>query len=91
MTNKQDSAGPLGGWFGTIGGFAGMGLALSMGGGMEPLSLLIFTIIAGAIGGSIGLFVENVVARVLIILVIIIEFLARHMIWATIKTAFFGG
>ncbi len=58
MVQDSKTPHPFGGVFGTIGGFAGLGLALAMGKDLEALPLLIFAFVLMCIGAYVGLFVE---------------------------------
>ncbi len=91
MSKDGKPAGPLGGWFGTIGGFAGFGLAASMGKNLDALPLLILMIVFGVIGGFVGLLVEHIVVRILIIAAAIIVILLRQQIFHAIANAFMSG
>lgn len=89
--SNDDKAGPMGGWFGTIGGFAGLGFALSIGEDLEPMGLLVLAFIFMFVGGMIGLVVENIVFRLILLAILLIEISARHVMWETIRTVFFSG
>ncbi len=91
MVQDSKNPHPFGGVFGTIGGFAGLGLALATGKDMEAGPLLIFAFVLMGIGAYVGLFVEYIVARILIIAGAIIVILVRQQIFHAIANAFFPG
>ncbi len=79
MAKASANPHPFGGWFGTIGGIVGFGYgALLTDGDFGPALILAF------IGAMVGLLVEHVVARLLIVGLFILGFIIRQEITAAI-------
>ena len=82
--NKTKNEHPLGGWFGTIGGFIGLALGIDFGGSF------IGAIIGMVVGAYIGIAVEHIVAKVLIFLFGVMIFLGRRELLGAMFEAIFS-
>lgn len=83
MSKNTESAGPLGGWLGTIGAGFGIysGLYIAGASDLESGPTLVAVVIMMLIGAWVGLVVERIVAFFLMLAIAVIMFLARqHML-----------
>lgn len=87
---ERESVGPFGGWFGTLGGFAGMFYGVTLFGGQGILAFFLSLVIGGVVGAWIGLAVEHVVFRLLILASLVVAFLIRSVAFDAIRGVFVG-
>lgn len=73
MGSEKDSAGPFGGWFGTLGLIVGFVYGAGIGDGNWVVA------VGGAIfGGWLGIVIEHIVARLILIALFIFMIIARQ-------------
>lgn len=70
---KENNPHPFGGWFGTIGLIVGFGYGAQIGGGEWLVA------IGGALVGAwVGVVIEHIIARLILIALLVIMIFARH-------------
>ena len=75
MAKQASTPHPFGGWFGTLGGFAGFGYGAYLTDGAWGPALFL-----AVIGAAVGIIVEHIVARVLIVGLFFLGFVIREEI-----------
>ena len=76
---------PFGGFFGVIGGLTGFGYGAYVTDGQVIAALII-----ALIGAGLGLIVEHVVFRLIVVALFVLGFVIRQEIWGAISSGVFG-
>jgi len=82
MSAKKSEGGPLGGIFSFLGGIVGAAFGNAIGGHW------IFIIIGVLIGAWLGLIIEHIVFRLIVIALAIIMFIARQALFQAVRESF---